>query len=769
MRTRFSSIARPVAVLAAYGAVSLILVRPSFSGRTDFVPWDVLGEYPPWGSSPAAESRPHNALIADIVFQSLPWQRWNRESLEHGDRARWNPHILCGQPLYSGLLYGYRYPPDFLRRTLEPARAAAWMMAFHLTLGAFFCALLTRRFGAGWPGAALAGWAYALSGPVYLNMTFHTMQGTLAWLPGCAFAVKGLLDAAGRPAWRPRAAWALFAGTAHAMSALSGHLEITLYTCLFTGALVAWNLVLRRRAGFQGAAAWPLAALLAAFAAIAWIVRPEITALSRNFRADSLPPEAVRAHGLPVYQVAGFLAPDFCGSPVQHRFFDPFERRIRAPDRYAEKGPVDWGDRNAVEGAVYWGILPLALLACAGWRRRPTRFFWFGLAAAGLLAFGAPLYTLVYHGVPFVRQLRTPVRWMIPATLCAAVLAGCGLETAKPGGPMRGRFFRTGRAALALAAGLFSLALAAFVFRSHAARLAAPVLEGAYKVREIFSGPDEFLAFSLGRILKSAGWIAATGAAILWIAGPNRRSAWMWLAPALLAADLAVRHGAFFPRTTDEPVRDPPPAIRALQAQPGLFRIAAFGETRILPPNTAALFGFHDIRGYESVMDRRYLEFLCRMEPQPDLIYNQAGRLRDPATLASPWLGFLNVEFLLSDRPVRADGWELFFDEGIRIYRNRNARPRYYLSLSLPQTFDEGPPPVFEGGSARIVSYTPDRVRLLVDTPEPAWLVSSDTDLGFWRPIIDGAPAESDPLLGVFRCVRLGPGRQVVEWRLHKP
>src|SRR5204862_7741295 len=56
------------------------------------------------------------------------------------------------------------------------------------------------------------------------------------------------------------------------------------------------------------------------------------------------------------------------------------------------------------------GLWPLAALA--------------GLSL--LLAFGTPLYGLLFFGVAGVNQLHTPFRWIYPYSLCIAVLAGLG-------------------------------------------------------------------------------------------------------------------------------------------------------------------------------------------------------------------------------------------------------------------------------------------------------------------------------------------------------
>jgi hypothetical protein len=85
--------------------------------------------------------------------------------------------------------------------------------------------------------------------------------------------------------------------------------------------------------------------------------------------------------------------------------------------------------------SVHLGWLTLLLAVVALCVKTPTegkgmRWFWAGLAVVGvLLAFGkyTPLYSLVWE-LPFINQIRAPVKWLHLTGFACAILAGLGAE-----------------------------------------------------------------------------------------------------------------------------------------------------------------------------------------------------------------------------------------------------------------------------------------------------------------------------------------------------
>ena len=86
--------------------------------------------------------------------------------------------------------------------------------------------------------------------------------------------------------------------------------------------------------------------------------------------------------------------------------------------------------------SIHIGLLPLLLALLALTLRnpdlRPThRWFWATLAGLSLLlAFGryTPFYQWIWH-LPFIDQIRAPVKWLHLTGFAVAILAGCGAAT----------------------------------------------------------------------------------------------------------------------------------------------------------------------------------------------------------------------------------------------------------------------------------------------------------------------------------------------------
>ena len=139
--------------------------------------------------------------------------------------------------------------------------------------------------------------------------------------------------------------------------------------------------------------------------------------------------------------------------------------------------------------------------------------------------------------------------------------------------------------------------------------------------------------------------------------------------------------------------------------------------------------------------------------------------------------------------------YDLVYDEEVRIFENRRALPRAYVVPGaewvreekevFPRLRAEGFDPrrtvILEGepgnarepradwradGSrARIIEYGANRVRITVDAEAPGYLVLLDTYSPGWRATVGGEDRTIHPANGLFRAVRVGEGRQVVEFR----
>src|SRR5262249_52739664 len=148
----------------------------------------------------------------------------------------------------------------------------------------------------------------------------------------------------------------------------------------------------------------------------------------------------------PKRDVIQFVMPNFFGNPAHHSYVDVFTGQTVPATVNGNGDPIDtidWGIKNYVEGALYVGILPLALAAYAllgtsprtplstggeGGHSPPYRLISLILTLVALtFMFGLPTYAVLYK-LPGISQLHSPFRWIFAVTLGVAALAGFGAE-----------------------------------------------------------------------------------------------------------------------------------------------------------------------------------------------------------------------------------------------------------------------------------------------------------------------------------------------------
>jgi O-antigen/teichoic acid export membrane protein len=302
-----------------------------------------------------------------------------------------------------------------------------------------------------------------------------------AWLPLILTAIEFIIrqrSLGGRPATWP---WLTLGAIALGCQILAGHVEITYYTLLVSGAYSAWRLItewlsyhkahqentkktfvnfVTSFVSFVVKHLRQAGALLAmvifglALGAIQFI--PLFELVQHNFRSGSATFEQIVGWAYPVRHALAFLIPNIYGNPSHHAYFDLFTEQWAPVTVNALGDPItaiDFGQtpfKNYVEGGAYLGLLPLLLMPLVAYQwlkltlskepidyafrsLLPSSFFpltpfflilaFFSLA----FAFGTPLYALIFW-LPGINQVHSPFRWVWPLLLCAAVLSAYGVE-----------------------------------------------------------------------------------------------------------------------------------------------------------------------------------------------------------------------------------------------------------------------------------------------------------------------------------------------------
>ncbi|MDB4932990.1 MAG: hypothetical protein JWM10_5474, partial [Myxococcaceae bacterium] len=142
----------------------------------------------------------HRPLFAGRVVGMRDMTRWVhpaqwrvRDALAHAHLPRWNALEGLGFPTLADPLYAVFYPPMLLTHVFAPLVAITVVWWLHLVLAAVGIFTLARRHGRSVEAATLAGFAYALSGPMASEWTLGMRLPGYAWLPWMAVGAWDLV------------------------------------------------------------------------------------------------------------------------------------------------------------------------------------------------------------------------------------------------------------------------------------------------------------------------------------------------------------------------------------------------------------------------------------------------------------------------------------------------------------------------------------------------------------------------------------------------
>lgn len=807
-----------------------------FGGRT-LLPADNLFAFEPWRSFAGqfGITVPHNELLSDLILENYVWKRFLVESLQNRELPLWNPYLFAGVPFLAAGQHSALYPFSVLFYTLPIPYAYGLFTALHFALAAWGAYALARALGANRFGGTVAGITYAFSAFYVVSITFTMIIAAAAWLPYLLALLEVMVrkqEDKGPQPYSPVpyvAAGALVLG----LEVTAGHIEMTYYTLLVAGFYAACRLFLLWRAqrwwpGVLRLAGWFLAMAAVGLALGGVQLIPLYELVTQSFREGSATYQDVVGWAYPTRQILTFFIPNFFGNPSHHHYFDPscFCWQPVTHDLHGNpQNTLFWGIKNYVEAGSYVGILPLVLallgLGLAGKVRRAQRVGPAGiLAVLSVLAlaftFGTPLYAILYYGLPGYKQLHSPFRWVFPYTLCMATLAGWGatrlahLEGRHAGVRLVGW---VAKALLAGGAGGLGLLAFALLHPRPFMGLAEWVLASSELAQAAFPSAQAFFAYQWRNFALFFALVEGAGV-VLWARARGLRvhlggrsvEAWQPLALLLLVGDLFTVGMGFNPAADPRLLDFEPPAIAFLRAQGGLFRFTTLNdpeEQKTLNANAAMPYRLQDVRGYDSIIPRPYVEYMSLIQPQTDLLYNRIAPLYTPyaSALESPLLDLLGVRYVVTTQEVQAPGYRLVYEGEVRIYENTRAMPRAFtlactkvvppgqgiaalrehdprhtvvleegnLPEALPGLGQEGCVPT----PATVSRYGQNEAEVLARVVEPSWLVLADSYFPGWkaylRPASLGQEAEQEAPIyrvdGNFRGVILPPGEHVLRFR----
>jgi hypothetical protein len=740
--------------------------------------------------------------VRDLANYFWPKHLWHRQTIRAGDWPWWDPYVGGGQSAVADALNQFFFFPVTAVRLAAPQVVGFnfWIAAPFpvLAIGVWFW--LRRHVS---PAAAFLGAALTpLAGPVLSTGNFPNYSWAVAFVPWILWAVDRLCD--GRNV-RRFAALAGFAG----LQSLAGE-PVTFAS---TSALSIGYAAVAVRAGTWRE--WTARILTIGGAIAAGVLLSAVQliplsyAVSRSMRADDIDPAFWSLHPLALLETV-----------VPHLFGHVY---------YADLGTFPWikamnSGREPLFYSIYVGVgtLALALLGKTGPAMRRWRIFWWAVCGVALLgAFGpyTPVYPTLQDIAPFLKTFRFPVKYLVVSVFALVALTAAGVDSlfahsrgVQPMKAPRAAWWVLGiLGVVSLLVGIGGVVRADWLASLWTA--AARILElrdpAAAVVWVVNSGTPVWLRLAAMAILL------ALLLALVWrLHRLAPLAAWIIYLVALVDP-LAVNYDLH--PTLPASVLGPPVWVPMTRAHPedrvyigGRMGLSATGEERLHAPasvpvpiewdfreamakvgiqaaQTPAAWGIREVISYDlpQLWPREYTKMLrlFRDVPQEDrLRFLRRTGVRYCFQSEPPYPG---ATLLLA--PDFTDPIALYecYDRPLRVYVTGASRIEPSVHRQLELMFDEHhdpfrtvllerDPPAAAGeagtpaatASARIVRERNSELVIQVDTGVSGeYLNVVDSYDPFWIVDVDGIHA---PLLranGLFRAVRLAPGRHEVRFR----
>ena len=707
----------------------------------------------------------------------------------HGNVALWWPALLCGQSTVAGFFADMFYPALLLRLFLPVHVVWTWTFALHHFLAGLGTYLFLRELKLSVIPAALGGIAYELAGSL-ITLAYAGHDGRLigsALMPLALFFLHRGMD-------RRRFVYFALMGLVLALQLLSGHVQKVYYTGLI---LLAYFLFVVIRSAIQDKSARTVITLTVYFviavglgvalSAIQYL--PVFGNLPFASRGSERGYEYAASWSMPVIETFDLLTPKFSGGLASY-----------------------WSKNMFKLHSEYLGILPLLFAFIAvlrRWKDRNVKFFTFFFAGAILMAWGGntPFYHIPYYLFPGISKFRGPAMIFFLAAFSLVALAGLGIDYVMRGIKEDGTR-KTTRTVLAF--GAFPLALLLLF-----AALKGPMISLLRSTTVPAAQKYEALAANYPAILGGllfALVFAALGILLVRLF-LNRR-----LKPGAFAAGLAavmVLDIGLSLNLWDESsgyIKGVPPpkeyfapdeAVAFLKQDTSLYRVMPW----------------HYERSDEGILAYHGVQSVAGQLPNPLQVYQDflgAGSsvfFRPDNMLNANYMNLANIKYVISltlpDDVSRYDArtqqmiaqirayfsdprFELAFaGQKYAVYRNRTVLPRAFVApgfqvaaskdelLGTLRRPDVNPArtvllyrdPGFVPGSdtvagtAQVVKYDCNEVKVKADLTSPGLLVLTDCYVPDWKVYVDGKPADLLQAYHAYRAVSLPPREHEVTFR----
>lgn len=749
--------------------------------------------------------------IRDLTMIFWPRHLWIHRSLISGAWPLWDPYAAAGQAAFSDALNQLFLPPVLLLRALPAVPGFNLLVAAPCPLAALGMWLFLRRHVSE-TSAALGAIIFSASGPVVSTGNFPNLSWSMAWIPWIAWA-------ADRDRVSPSARGFALLAAMIAFQMLSGE-PVTMAGTI--ALLVAYVIVFGDETASARAKVRAVVRAVGAITAAAAVSAVQLVPMA--LAASASPRGLMRTDNFwsihPLSLVESVL-PGVFGDT-----FSQYAQLPWVPPLNSGRDPFFY---SLCFGVV---ALLLSVLGTLSGSRRWRFFWLAVAAVSVVLAFGdhTPVYPMLLRVVPPLRSLRFPAKFLLFASFGIAGLAANAADAllglhGRPGDDARGSSSvpptikatcGVGVAAALTLAILISLVLVAPFTGARAfydlgvkVGVADPVAGAAFLFTSVpLVATRALIMLATSTLLVYLGWAGgsegrlarlllfglATGELLVANAGLNPLLPASRLGPPAWVAALAGHpadrfyFGGKFRGTLVQsdidlqgiqmhaPQGVTPEEGRTLMNANLAVTPSAWGVRELISYDPPLLWPIEQARAaarFERADGAERLHFLARGGVRYCLLPAPPRPGAEPLQRVGEEFGMMAVYECVADarRAYVVAQASIVPDVTAQVERlfEESFDAESTVMLERPAPDAVGSPGASTTGSARITSDADREVAIDAATgADGGYLVLRDSFDRTWRVEVDGLPATLLRADGLYRAVRLPPGRHVVRF-VHRP
>jgi hypothetical protein len=365
-----------------------------FQNKVPFSSSYLVNFFSPWNAYPGFTSPVKNNAMPDVISQIYPWKNLTIDTFKNFQIPFWNPYSFSGTPHLANYQSAVFSPFNLIFFILPFIDAWRLLILFAPLLAGRFMFLLLKELKSSDIGALIGSVAFMFCGFITTWMAYGTLSYAILFLPISLFFVEKFYNT-------NKNRYLLLFSLTIPLSFFSGHFQISIYFFIFVFSYLIFKLISERK---TKKALLTFVYLFIGFLFSLPQLLPSIELYFQTLRSGIFQKIEV----IPWGYLPTFIAPDFFGNPVTRN---------------------DWFGHYA-EWNAYIGVIPLLLAFYALISKRSKLVIYLGIVALTVIfiSFQTPLLDLlVMLKIPVI-STSAASRVIVIFSFVAAILASIGFD-----------------------------------------------------------------------------------------------------------------------------------------------------------------------------------------------------------------------------------------------------------------------------------------------------------------------------------------------------